>query len=61
MHRPNTDGFNVAGMDMHISDSSVCNNDDCVPVNAPTKGLLVERVNCICQWGQCDVLSLSFK
>jgi hypothetical protein len=48
---PNTDGFNVAGSDMHISDSSVCNNDDCVPVNSPTDGLLVERVNCICQWG----------
>ena len=48
---PNTDGFNVAGTNMHISDSSVCNNDDCVPVNAPTRGLLVERVNCICSWG----------
>ena len=35
---PNTDGFNVAGTDMEITDSSVCNNDDCIPVNAPTNG-----------------------
>lgn len=48
---PNTDGFNIAGNNMELVDSTVCNNDDCVPVNAPTNGLIVRNVSCLCQWG----------
>jgi hypothetical protein len=51
---PNTDGINIGGQDIHVSDSFIHNGDDCVPVNSPgnasldTTAVLVERVHCEC-------------
>ena len=49
---PTTDGFNVGGDNIYISDCYVHNGDDCIPVFAyngtDTFNVLVERVQCHC-------------
>ena len=43
---PNTDGFNVGGDDIIVSNSHVRNGDDCLPFGG--SNLLAERVTCEC-------------
>ena len=51
-HAPNTDGFNVGGHGITVSDSVVHNGDDCVPIttgnDGSTSNVLVENVSCEC-------------
>ena len=43
---PNTDGFNLGGDDIIVSNSHVRNGDDCLPFGG--SNLLAERVTCEC-------------
>ena len=53
---PNTDGINIAGTRIHIHDCTVRNGDDCVPVNAPSRDVLVERLRCECGNGLVPII-----
>jgi polygalacturonase len=54
--RSNTDGINIAGTRMHIYDCTVRNGDDCVPLNAPSRDVLVERLHCECGNGLVPII-----
>jgi len=41
----NTDGFDVSGKNVHIHDSTVWNQDDCVCVKGESSNMLFERIN----------------
>jgi polygalacturonase len=42
----NTDGFDVSGVDVHIHDCSIWNQDDCISVKGNSANMLFERISC---------------
>lgn len=53
---PNTDGFNLAGEDMHLKGCRVRNGDDCVPIFPPSRNVTVEDLYCECGNGVVPVV-----
>ena len=45
---PNTDGFNLQGENIVVSNSFVRNGDDCVPIFPPSRNILVQNLTCTC-------------
>lgn len=42
----NTDGFDVTGQNVHIHDSTIWNQDDCISVKDGSRDMLFERISC---------------
>ena len=42
----NTDGFHIQGRDVYIGQSSVTNDDDCVPISGDSSNITVEDLEC---------------
>lgn len=45
---PNTDGFNINGNNIIITNSTVRNGDDCVPIGVGSKNISVDGLTCEC-------------
>ena len=48
----NTDGFHIQGRDVYIGQSSVTNDDDCVPISGDSSNITVEDLEC---FGYCPL------
>jgi polygalacturonase len=53
---PNTDGLNVGGQEIYVSDTTIQNGDDCIPLGHHAVNMLVERVTCRCGNGVTAVV-----